>query len=124
MNLLAVIHPLWPATPEAESGGSLGLWLLCSVVLALTIGGVISWLAWQDRRRNAPVERAFRAMARRLRLGRRRAELVRVLAEDRNLPPVSLLISEHAFDAAARASTRNLESRTLEQLRHDLFGER
>lgn len=123
-HFIAVIHPLWPATAESAaeaSGFSAVFWVSLALAGALVIGGCISWLAWRDRRRHAPVERAFRAMARRLRLGRARAELVRVMAEDRDMPPVTLLISQHAFDRAASGSTRNLDAQTLAALRHHIF---
>lgn len=122
----AVIHPLWPASSEAAAhtpGISAWVWIVGGCALALVIGGIVSWLAWRDRRRHAPVERAFRAMARRLRLGRVRAELVRVMAEDRDMPPVALLISQRAFDHAAASSTRGLDAQSLDALRRHIFSE-
>lgn len=123
---LGVIHPLWPAGVDAateSSGASVVVWIGVFLASTLVIGGLISWFAWRDRQRNAPVERAFRAMARRMRLGRQRAELVRVIAEDRDIPPVALLISQTAFDNAVTASSRGLDPQSLAALRHHLFGE-
>lgn len=122
----SVIHPLWPASadsPAPHAGLPTWLWIACGLAAALVVGGAISWLAWRDRRRNAPVERAFRAMSRRLRLGRARAELVRTIAEDRDLPPVALLISQHAFDHAAATSTRSLDPQVVSAARHYIFGD-
>lgn len=125
-STIAVIHPLWPAASESApgaSGFSIALWIGLGLTLALLVGAVVSWLAWRDRRRHAPVERAFRSLARRLRLGRARAEMVRVLADDRDMPPVALLISQHAFDRAAANSTRGVDAQILASLRHHIFND-
>ncbi|HBS30038.1 MAG TPA: hypothetical protein DEB06_11475, partial [Phycisphaerales bacterium] len=69
----ASIAPVWPAngTGTESAGLSPWVWAALAVAFALLVGGVVSYLAWRDRRLHTPERRAFRALAWRLGLGRR-----------------------------------------------------
>lgn len=125
---------VWLTRPgdAVTGGGARWAWIAVGLGVALAVGGVISWLAWQDRRRSAPEERAFRALARRLRIGRGGRQALRRLAEQCGAPAVALLVSEHAFSRAVEraldarpASVRSsgTEESGLRELGQRIFGE-
>jgi len=103
VRVLASVDPVWPV--NGDEAGGLGLpgwaWVAIAVGVAVVAGGVVSYFAWRDRRRHTPEHRAFRALARRLRLRGRGRALVEELARAAQVPPVALLVSEHAFRTAA-----------------------
>lgn len=101
--LLAAVGPVWPVNGDEAGAPGLPawLWVALAVFVALGAGATISYLGWRDRRRTTPEHRAFRAMAWRLRLGRRSRAAVEQAARAAGMEPVALLISERAFDAAA-----------------------
>lgn len=76
---------------------------LVMMVVIMIVGVVIAGF-WLMKRRRAPeLDRAFHAMAHRLKLGKRRTHLVGQLADAGGVPAVVLLLSEHAFDLAVGA---------------------
>ncbi len=127
MNHLAmhavIVHPLWPARAESAPPAGLSPWLWAALagVLIFAVAGAVSYLAWRDRRRSAPVERAFRSLASRLRVPHASAQLLRVIADDQDVPPVALLLSERAYDRAVAASVRQIDPAVFAALRHRLF---
>lgn len=121
--IAVIVQPLWPAraVEPAPSGLPLWLWVSLAGVVIFVVAGIVSHLAWRDRRRGAPVERAYRALVRRLRVPRASADLLRAIAEERNTPPVALLLSERAFDQALAASGARVAPEVAASLRRRLF---
>lgn len=91
-----------------------------SILLILTLGA----LAWRIIRRVGPEERAFRIMARRLRLRRSHRAAMRALAASIETPPVALAICPSAFlrAVAALATSDAPPEPGLADLQHRLFG--
>lgn len=121
--LLCAVAPVWPVngSEPIERGLSPLLGLALLLLLAVAIGGAVSYFGWRDRRRHTPERRAFRALARRMRLGRRlRAALERVALE-RGIPPVALLISEHALNGAVEGEA---DSDDLRRARERVIADR
>lgn len=118
-TLIGAVRPVTLAAPEhaAAAGPSVWVWIAVALALCAVAGALVSYFAWRDRRRHTPGERAFRVMARRLRLGRRERALVHAAAERARIPGIALLISEHAFDRAAPP-----DDPALTGLRRRLFG--
>jgi len=78
-------------------------WAASGLAAAALMLAAAALLRILDRRRRPPAERAFDVLSRRMKLRPRKAAVVRRLAARAGMPPVALLISEHAF---ARASQR------------------
>ncbi|MEZ6212116.1 MAG: hypothetical protein R3B46_12845 [Phycisphaerales bacterium] len=86
-----------------------------------------------SRAQPSDAERAFAALSRRLGLSRSGVETVRELAATSDVPPVALLISEHAFLVALaeaeraatldRAPMTDAMRRAVASVRHELFAE-
>lgn len=87
---------------EPSSGG----WWWASIVVALVIGAsvLVSLLAWRGSLRGPPCERAFRSLARALRVPRGSEDMIRMLATGIGAEPVALLISESAYSRAVRTA--------------------
>jgi hypothetical protein len=90
------------SAPEATAAAWIGLAVLAGASLAA--GAAVSRVAWRDPQEQEPAERAFRVLARRLRLAARDRAAARAIAERAGIRAVSLLVSEGAFDAAAAAA--------------------
>lgn len=89
-----------------DSGGSPGLgafwiWGVGLAALSLILGGVISGLAWRDRRHADPEAEAFRLLAAQLGLPKPARRSVADLAASAGIPAVVPLLSDAAFDRAA-----------------------
>ena len=103
-RFLAAIEPIRLATQEAGDAPTDGAaWTSWAAGLALVaaLSFAAHWL-WRVRRLSAE-ERAFRALARRLWVPRGVRRTIRGMARAAGLPPVALLLSEHAFRSAAAA---------------------
>ena len=145
VTMLAQTGQVWlNSGGDADAGGTGTAWwiLIGLLVLCTAAAGAVSWLAWRDRSRSEPEDRAFRALVRKQRLTRRRVALVRQLATSAGLPAVAILLSEGAFDHAVAQSepqpvsprvpsaerehrdlSDSLDTFVLTELRRSLFGE-
>jgi len=110
-GLIAVLgsEPVWLARPaEASAQPAIAPWW--AFVLGWVLLVALAW-RWALRRREHaldPREHAFRALSRKLRLNGRERRAVRRLGSGAGVPPVALLISEHAFSRAqGRADGKN-----------------
>lgn len=105
MMLLAdQLQPIELTPPTGAPGSGLWappLWLIGASVIGLSLLVLVA--QWRARRAAPVLERAFDALSRRLRIGRRRRRLLESLSRVTRVPAVALLISEHAFDRAALA---------------------
>lgn len=98
---LAAIAPLRIRTSDVEPSAGSWLWLWIAMGLAITLAG--AWAAWHRlaQQRMTPEAAAFAKLAPKLGLGPRQRARVRAMAHAAGIPPVALLLSEHAFDHAA-----------------------
>ncbi len=87
--------------PEPALGG-LELYLLAfAVATALLAAVLVVWALWMKRRAKPPADAAFDALARRLGLGKKDREVVRVLAAAHGeAKPIALLVSDSALHTA------------------------
>ncbi len=102
-------------------------WMVVAAVVGglAVIVGVVLFLAWVRGARTVDRERAFRLLARRLRIGSEVRETVRRVASAYGCAPVALLVCERALreaitayrstpkGRAQTAQTENLENRLL-----------
>lgn len=127
------------AAGSAEAGGPLAALGGAETVLWAATGVMTAALASVVALRHAgvlgggrfgtaampPEEAAFRMMARRLRLGRKRRGRLRTLAGVVEVKPVALLVCESAFARAVEAAEADESLGRAESLdlRHRIFGE-
>lgn len=119
---LAAIEPVRLVTDQPEPAFAASFWIgaIALAAASLIIGAAVSWWAWRDRRRAEPGERAFRALALRLRLSPRSWAALRRLSRRSGVPAAALLLSEHAFTRAAS----NAPEPALQHLHRRLFPSR
>lgn len=110
--------------PPQSAQHVLPLWLGLAIISLIIAGGLLVWAAITHRaaREANPSEYAFRALARRMRLSARHAALVRRLAAGVQCAPVAILVSDHAFRAAAMCFERTSPSKRDLALLNDLLG--
>ena len=87
--------------PDPALGGVELYMLAFAVATALLAVLLVAWALWTKRRAKPPADAAFDTLARRLGLGTRDRETVRVLAASHGeAKPVALLVSDSALRAA------------------------
>lgn len=128
LSVLADLVPVELARPDQLQSHRLGGWLwvilMCGAAFALAIGALVTHLAWRDARRHQPAERAFVALAHRLKISRTDRIRLHDLASAASMPSVSLIVSETAFDRALAHKHANAPGEGhLRELRVRLFGE-
>lgn len=98
-------------TPPTEPAASAiwSTWLALALIGALAAGMLAAGFAWW--RRQSATDRAFWVAALFARLTRKDRSLLRRLAAQAGLAPVTLLISEHAFERAAAFASPADEAR-------------
>jgi hypothetical protein len=120
MNLLmlAAIAPLRIHTSDVEPGSASWLWLWIALAVAVTLAG--AWAAWRQhaQKQADPHAIAFARLAPKLGLGPRQRAQVRAMAQAAGVPPVALLLSEHAFDHAAMCLADPAQAAELRRTLH------
>ncbi len=129
---VAPVRLAGPAPSDASADLPLERWVAAVLAAAALLIATAVVLRAVGLRRRPAAERAFDALARKMKLGPRRVGVVRRMAARAAMPPVALLISAHAFARASEAASeavRNVNSRTLgptpeqvEDVRRLLFG--
>ncbi len=133
-SMLAV-DPIVLVDPEASSGAGAGGGIVevlaiagaVVVLLALVVLAVRLALPWVSLDRD-PAERAFRHLARRLRLGRAHRAEIRRLASVAEVKPVAIVLCRGVFsralgeDGTDTAGAPARDRARLLELEHRLFG--
>lgn len=120
MNLvtLAAVAPVRIHISDVEPTSTSWLWLWIAMGVAAILAG-----AWAVRRRRAqrdadPEVLAFARLAPKLGLGPRQRARLRAMAGAAGIPPVALLLSEHAFDRAAHLLADPAQASELRRALH------
>lgn len=116
------------ADPSAHTAADVSpAWTAAAAVACIAFAAAAAWFIRWSRERVLPAEeRAFRRMARGLRLRRRERQIVTQLAavHAATPPPVAVLVSREAFDAGAAVARAGGKAAEVElrRIREKVFG--